>query len=221
MTQEAFIEHHYPTVMSSIAGRLLASHKMLCLMEEQPEHEENWLRLDAVALQVRKVCELFLLGSTLAHLQEVSDLDPRKCHPKDAFAELHKFNPNPLPLPLKPEIQILADGTKQFVPASKPMPIRVLSAVYGQCGDILHVPTASKVLEEKVTPFNWNKYRGWVDGFNQLLASHLLLLPDIRRVLICTWSGQAGNRPSISLAEGSGEAILNDKELAEFTLLLA
>jgi hypothetical protein len=190
-------------------------------MEEQPEHEENWLRLDTAALQVRKVCELLLLGSTLAHLQEGSELDPKKWHPKDAFAELHKFNPNPLPLPLMPAIQMHADGTKQFIPASKPMPISVLSAVYGQCGDILHVPTAMKVLEEKVTPFNWNKYRGWVDGFSQLLAGHLLLLPNITRVLICTWSGQAGISPSISLAEGSGEAILNDAELADFMLLVA
>ena len=220
MTQEAFVEHHYPTVMGSVAGRLLLSHKVLCQMEEQPQHEENWLRLDGVALQVRKVCELFLLGSTLAHLQEGSELNPRKWHPKDAFAELHKFNPNPLPLPLQPDIRVLADGTKQFIPASKPMPINILSAIYGQCGDILHVPTASKVLEEKVIPFNWNKYRGWVDGFSQLLASHVLLLPDIQRVLICTWSGQAGNDPSISLAEGSGEAILNDGALPDFSLLV-
>lgn len=221
MTLEAFVEHHYPTVMNSIAGRLLASHQLLCLMEEQPKHECNWLRLDSVALQVRKVCELFLLGSTLAHLQEGSELDPKKWQPKDAFAELHKFNPNPLPLPLSTTLRVLPHGSKQFVPASKPIPIAVLTAVYGQCGNILHVPTASKILDEKVAPFDWNKYRRWVDGFSQLLAAHLLLLPNIKRVLICNWSGKAGDDPQISLAEGMGEAIFDDKELANFTLLVA
>lgn len=219
MKPEAFVEHHYPTVMSSIAGRLLASHKMLCLMGDEPHDQENWLRVDAVALQVRKVCELFLLGSTLAHLHEGSTLDPKKWRPKEAFAELSKFNPNPLPLPLDPKVQVRADGIKQMLPASKPMPLGVLSAIYGQCGDILHVPSALKVLDEKVTPFDWTKYRRWVDGFSQLLSSHLLLLPDIRRVLLCTWSGLAGNEPHIALAEGSGEAILLDEALADFSLI--
>jgi hypothetical protein len=221
MSEEAFIESHYPTVMSSIAGRLLASHKMLCLMEESSQDEENWLRLDAVALQVRKVCELLLLGSTLAHLQDGTELDPKKWRPKEAFAELNKFNPNPLPMPLKPELLTLTDGTKQFVPASKPMPIKTLSAINGQCGDILHVPSAQKVIDEKVTPFDWTKYRGWVDGFGQLLASHLLLMPEIKRVLICDWSGKAGDEPTVSVAEGDGEAVLNDAALPDFTLLVA
>ncbi|MBA4765496.1 MAG: hypothetical protein H2048_08450 [Erythrobacter sp.] len=221
MSQETLIASHYPSVMSSIAGRLLASHQMLYLMESSPQHDDNWLRLDAVALQVRKVCELFLLGSTLAHLQDGTDLDPKKWRPKEAFAELSKFNPNPLPLPLKSGTDTSSDGTKQLIPASKPMPIKALSAIYGQCGDVLHVPSAYKVLEEKVTPFVWNRYRYWVDGFAQLLASHLLLMPNIHRVLICTWGGEAGDVPSIVLAEGEGEAILSDANLPDFTLVAA
>lgn len=221
MNQKTSVASHYPTVMGSIAGRLLASHRMLCMMESSPEHDDNWLRLDAVALQVRKVCELFLLGSTLAHLQDGIQLDPKKWRPKEAFAELSKFNPNSLPLPLKAEAETSSDGTKQLVPASKPMPFKVLSAIYGQCSDILHVPSASKVLEEKVTPFVWNRYRHWVNGFARLLASHLLLMPNIHRVLICTWEGKAGDAPSIVLAEGEGEAILNDADLPDFTLVAA
>ena len=99
------------------------------------------------------------------------------------------------------------------------MPIKVLSAIYGQCGDILHVPSASKVLEEKVTPFDWVKYRGWVDGFGQLLANHLLLLPNIKRVLVRTWSCKGGDEPICQLAEGDGEAVLNDETLPDFALL--
>jgi hypothetical protein len=190
-------------------------------MKENPHHDENWLRLDCVALQVRKVCELFLLGSTLAHLEEGTELDPKKWHPKDAFAEIGKFNANPLPIPLKLELVVLDDGSKQFVPASKPMPLKVLTGVYGQCGSILHVPTAFKVLEEKVTPFEWDKFRGWVDGFSQLLSGHLLLLPKIHRVLICRRVAEANNPLMIQIMEGDGEAILVDDKFPDFNLISA
>lgn len=215
-----FTEHHYPTVMGTLIYRLAASDCLLDLIQSNPDDQENWVRIDSVALQVRKACELFLLGSTLAHLQDGSELDPKHWHPKDAFNEIKKFNEYPLPLPLEPDLRIVGQH-RQFVPASKPMPFSVLSSIYGQCSNILHVPTAYKVLEEKVPHFDWNKYRGWVDGFIRLVRGHLLLLPDIKKVLVFTWSGDANDAPHSFVMEGDGAAILEADGLSEFDFLVA
>jgi hypothetical protein len=212
------IESHYPTVMSTLIYRLATSDSLLNLIAEDRDDQENWVRIDTIALQVRKACELLLLGSTLAHFADGNGIDLTHWHPKDSFREISKFNDYPLQLPLEPELKIV-DNVKQFVPASKPIPYAVLSSIYGQCGNILHVPTASKVLEEKVPSFQWEKYRSWVDGFTQLLRGHLLLLPEIKTVLVFTWSGNPQEAPHSFLMAGAGEAILQTDGLREFDLL--
>lgn len=219
MAEIGQIESLYPTVVGTLIYRLAAADTLLDLIGENRDDQENWVRIDTVALQVRKTCELFLLASTLAHFADGSDLDPKHWHPKDTFREIKKFNEHPLPLPLEPELKVIGD-VKQFVPASQPLPFAVLSSIYGQCGNILHVPAAAKVLEEKVPSFEWDKYRGWVDGFLQLLKGHLLLLPEIKRVLVCTWTGNPQEAPHSFLLEGDGEAILKTEGLKEFDLLL-
>lgn len=219
--EAAWIESHYPTVMHSRIGRLSAASSLLTQIDENKEHGENWLRLDSVALQVRKVCELIVLGSTLAHLQEGTELDPKHWHPKDAFKELEKFNQYPLPMPLQLYISVDEHGAKQFVPAMKPIPLSALDRVYGQCANILHVPSAQKVLEEKVVPFEWPKYRSWVDGLLRVTRSHALLLPTIQSLIVCRWSGVWDEDPEITMASGIGEAILNAENLADFNLLNA
>lgn len=219
MAEAMPIESLYPTVMGTLVYRLTAADMLLNQIGENRDDQENWVRIDSVALQVRKACELFLLGSTLAHFADGSDIDPKHWHPKDTFREIKKFNEHPLPLPLEPALKITGD-MKQFVPASKPLPFAVLSSIYGQCGNILHVPAAAKVLEEKVPNFDWDRYRGWVDGFLQLLTGHLLLLPEIKRVLVCTWTGASHDSPHCILLEGDGEAILQTNGLKEFEILL-
>ncbi|WP_421989707.1 hypothetical protein [Qipengyuania sp.] len=152
-------------------------------------------------------------------MQEGTELDPKHWHPKDAFKEIEKFNENPLPIPLQLFVSVGADGEKQFVPAMKPMTLGALNRVYGQCANILHVPSAQKVLEDKIVPFEWQKYRSWVDDFIRLMRAHALLLPAVQSVIICQWSGAAGAQPQIILAEGVGEAVLNPDGLGEFSLL--
>lgn len=217
----ASIESHYPTVIHSLVGRLSAANSLLIQIDEDKENLQNWLRLDSVALQVRKVCELIVLGSTLAHLQEGTELDPKHWHPKDAFKELERFNQYPLPIPLQLYISVDEHGAMQFVPAMKPIPLSALNRVYGQCANILHVPSAQKVLEEKVVPFEWDKYRSWVDGFVRVIRSHALLLPSIQSLIVCQWSGVWGESPEITMATGNGEAVLNAGNLAAFDLLNA
>ena len=211
----------YPVVMNSIAGRLGACHDAMKIIENEPEKEDNWVRLDFITLQIRKICELFLLGSTLSHIGEGSaKIDPRKWRPKDAFSQLNQASDHPLPVPLRSEIDRDPTGLRQLQPATKPIPFQLLSAVYGHCGDLLHVPSADKVLKEQITPFDTRKFRGWIDGFAQLLAAHALMLLEFHRILVCTWSGDPRTPPNIILLEADGPVSFNVENLPEFNLFV-
>ena len=61
---------NYPTVMQSIRGRLVAANESLSQIEQNREALDNWKHLDFIVLQVRKTCELIMLASSLAHLDE-------------------------------------------------------------------------------------------------------------------------------------------------------
>jgi len=213
------IRSHYPTVINSISFRLRVADRLLDQIYENRESEESWIHADSVALQVRKVCELFLLGSTLAHLEEGTGLDPKHWHPSDAFRELQKFNDYPLPFPIRYQLSVAEDGSKQFVPEMKPMTYTALGRVYGYCGNLLHVPSASKFLDEKVHAFDWDKFKGWVGDFTRITRAHVLLLPKIESLIVCRWSGQEGEAPEIIVAEGVGEAALQADGLKDFDLL--
>ncbi len=217
----ASVKSHYPTVINSIKTRLIAADRQLNFINENQDDGDNWFRLDAVALQVRKVCELMVLGSTLAHLQEGTELDPKHWRPKDAFNEIGKFNAYPLPIPLQLYFSVDDEGSKQLTPAMKPMPLSSLSKVYGQCGNLLHVPSAKRVLDENVAPFEWDKFRAWVNDLIRLVRGHALLLPAIQTIIVCRWSGVPDEVPQIILAEGDGEAVLNVSNLKDFDLLSA
>jgi hypothetical protein len=205
--------------MQSIRGRLLASHDALTHIEKDRDSPENWKHLDFVTLQVRKICELIMLGSALAHLDEGSaEINARKWRPKDAFAELSRVNDNPMPIPIHRYWSVQADGSKQIVPASKPLPFQTLSAIYGHCGDLLHVPSAAKVLAEAVTPFDVSKFTAWVNGFAELMSAHVLMLPEIKRVIVCRWQDSNADLEMI-LMEGDGEAFFEMDGLEDFSLV--
>ena len=211
--------------MDSIASRLGACRDSIraieqSIIENEPDRPDNWIQLDLVSLQVRKICELFLLGSMLAHLGEgKAEIDPRKWRPKDAFAQLNQVNVHPLPVPLLPDLIDQGSGVRQLQPASRPMPFAVLSSIYGHCGDLLHVPSAEKVLSERVTPFDIRKFKGWTEGFAQILAAHVLMLPALQSVLVCTWGRNPKMSPNIILLETDGPAVFAIDSLPEFSLL--
>lgn len=220
MSNSLAIDSEYPRVMKSITDRIVASSVAMDAMEKSPASPHNWAHLDFVTLQVRKICELILLGSSLAHLREgKSDIDPRKWRPKDAFAQLKKLSEHPLPIPLASQVSVHATGAKQLMPASKPMPFSVLSEIYGHCGDLLHVPSAEKVLEERITPFDWTRFRRWVDGFSRLVSGHVLMLPSLDKIVLCTWSGVATEEPNVYLLEGAGPSTFDLKSLPDFELI--
>ena len=209
---------NYPTVMQSIRGRLVAANESLSQIEQNREALDNWKHLDFIVLQVRKTCELIMLASSLAHLDEgETQINAKKWRPRDSFAELAKVNENPMPVPIRPQWSVQMDGSKQAVPLSKPLPFDTLSAIYGHCGDLLHVPSAAKVLGETITPFDVRKFTGWVNGLAELMSAHILMLPYIKKVIVCRWLGSDDDLEMIMI-EGDGEAVFDVKNLPDFGL---
>ena len=214
-------ESNYVTAINSLCGRLSAADQSLAEIERGPNPSEHWKNLDFVALQVRKSCELILLSSALAHLDDgQAGIDARKWRPNDAFAQLSRVNDHAMPVPIRYHWSAPAAGQKQIVPISKALPFEILSKVHGLCGDLLHVPSAAKVLNETVSPFRVNVFRAWIDGLIKLSFSHVLMLSDIRRVIVYRRASMAVE-PESFVVEGEGAAMFDQTLLPEFDLLRA
>ena len=219
MGPELEVASNYVTAVNSLCGRLTAADQSLREIEIAPDPLEHWKNLDFIALQVRKSCEMFLLASVLAHLDNGDNaIDARKWRPKDAFSELARVNENPMPVPIHYHWSVAADGSKQIVPKCKPLPFETLSAIFGRCGDLLHVPSAAKVLSETVSPFHVEKFRGWINGLIEVSFAHVLLLPKISRVIVYRRESMAVEAESFVM-EGEGAAIFDQSSLADFDLL--
>ena len=214
------VESDYPVVMQDILRRLTAAEESLREMIEDSDHPNVWKNVDFVGLQVRKVCELFLLGSSLAHLREGgAEFDSSKWHPKDAFRELAKLNEHPLPVPVTIELHKNGPGQHHASPVSKPIPFEVLAGIYGMCGNVVHIPSAKKVLKGSPLPFDAGHLRKWIEGFLRLLMSHVLFLPEFKIGIICTWSGNRDDKPSCTIIAAEGDAMFDVDSLPNFDLV--
>lgn len=213
------LEMAYPSVAMEITKRLLVCEEALTSLSAEPSRDDAWISADLVTLQIRKICEMLLLGSSLAHLFGGFDnFDLKNWHPKDAFAELGKINEHPLPVPIVLPFHTLPTGERQIIPSSKPMPFSLLSSVYGRCGDLLHVPTAEKVLKGKVSPFDIGRFIKWVSGLKRLMSGHVLLLPEMQKILLCLWKGSRSEEPNIYLMEADGPSTFDIAKLPDFDL---
>jgi hypothetical protein len=222
MTYPINLETAYPSVVNEMGQRLLACESMLTDLSQNHDRPDAWMVSDLVKLQMRKVCEMVMLGSAFAHLWDGhSEFDLNTWHPKDTFGALKDLNDHPLPIPIELEFRAHESGARQIMPASKPMPFRVLSTIYGRCNDLLHLPSVAKVLKNKVQPFDIGQFQTWVAGFKRLLLGHVLMLPHRSTILLCTWSGNAEDRPSVFVMEAEGPSIFDYSALPDFELVPA
>lgn len=220
MSGKEWLESSYSPVMEDVARRLTAAERSLQDVNSAPEHPFAWVGCEIAAVQIRKVCELILLGSTLAHMLEGGhQLHDNKWHPKDAFAQLDKINEYPLPLPVDIELNKNSPGAHHITPKSRPLPYATLGRIYGMCGDLLHVPTARQVTKGRLPSYDVGQLSDWVSGFKSLAEAHVLMLPRRETVLLCRWSGQINDQPELTLLNAKGESTLNLEEYPPFELL--
>jgi len=60
----------YCDVMNHVAERVVAATESMDELWDDPHNSERWRNCDFIALQVRKLCELFVLGSRTAHFED-------------------------------------------------------------------------------------------------------------------------------------------------------
>jgi hypothetical protein len=216
------LESAYPMVVSEIARRILVCEEILDNLVNNHTKPDAWMGSDLVTLQIRKICEMLLLGSTFVHLRESgSSFDLSKWHPKDTFTELNKFNEYPLQVPIELNFRDHPSGSKQIMPACKPLPYKILSTIYGRCNDLLHVPSVSKVLRGKVQPFDIGQFQNWIAGFKRIIAAHVLMMPTRKKFLLCKWTGKVDQSPLVYLMEGDKSSTFDFNDLPEFEFLTA
>jgi len=213
------IESAYPSVMEYISQRISAAENAIDEVVCNPGHQNSWISCELATIQIRMICELIMLGSVLAHIQSGEELDDRKWRPKEAFGELDRVNSHPLPIPVELIYDANGPGAHQANPVSKPLPLNAISKIYGICGDLLHIPTARRVMEAKRPSYDLDQLQRWLTGLKRIIVGHALMLPERRRVLLCTWSGLAGEVPKCVLLDAMGESTFDLSKLAEFDLL--
>src|SRR5436305_1214224 len=130
MSSTAALESEYPSVMENAVSRLIAAERSHDELIANPTHPEAWKNCDFIALQVRKLCELMLLGSTLAHWREgTAQINPNKWRPKEAFGELSQLSAHPLQVPVTMETHHSGQGHHHVTPLSKPIPFGTLNSI--------------------------------------------------------------------------------------------
>lgn len=204
----------YPNFIGRILQQLEAVAESIDEIKAHPDHPNNWKNCDFACFQIRKACEYLTLAIVLAHHcddpDSVSDLS--KWRPKDLLVQAGKLNEHPTPIRIEKEYIASKDGSKQILPLSRPARTAEISAIYGQCSDVLHAGSLQRILDNKLPVYDVAKLERWNDAFRQLLEHHALLLPGIKRVLIYS-AGQ------FFVLESDGLGILDTSNLPEFELL--
>jgi hypothetical protein len=176
--QDVALQSAYVAVAEKLAERICVAEDALRQVVNKPANPLNWVGCEVATMQIRLVCELLLLGSTVAHLKEGQQtLSEKKWRPKDAFFQLDKISEHPLPIPIKVELNKNGEGQHHVDPISKPVPFDALAEIYGRCGDLLHVPTAKQAFDGKLPEFDVELLTRWIEGFKKLVCAHVLMLP--------------------------------------------
>lgn len=218
MPREA-VESLYLPVVESVVQRILVAEDALAQVERTPGNPLNFVGCEIAVLQVRMICELFLLGSTATHLHEAGlEISDTKWRPKDTFAQLNKLNEHPLPLPVEVQLHARGEGQHHLVPKSQPVPFEALSRIYGICGDLLHVPTVRQITTNRLPEFDVAQIWTWLKGFREIAMGHALMLPERQVVMFCVWSGLQENRAEAFRLDAVGPSTMDISTYPPFTL---
>lgn len=210
----------YAVVMQQMADRIGATTQSLDELLANPEHPRAWANCDFIALQNRKLCELLVLGSSLAHLRSTeTEFNAKDWHPSNVIRALEGVNPYPLPFPVRIELNKNGAGQHHLTPISRSVHSELVTGIYGRCGDLLHVPSAYRVVQGRLGSFEVERFQRWLTGWKSLLMGHILFLPEIENIILCQWTGQFTDDPQCFFLGGNGPAVFNVDDLPAFTLL--
>jgi len=204
----------YADFVSEISKRLDAIAASFDELTANAEHANAWQNCDFCWLQIRKICELMAVSVVAAHHFDGGHaLETNKWSPKDVLLDIAKMNNHPTPIPISDNFADGPNGERQIILSSKAIEMKLISEIYGRCGDILHVGSLNRILEKKVPAYDLAKMAAWLTGFRRLISNHVLFLPGMKKVLVCWWGG---SQRQIFLMESEGANFVQD-DLLDFT----
>jgi hypothetical protein len=212
----------YGTFINEIFKRLDAVSESLSEIKANPNHPDNWKNCDFCWFQIRKVCEYLALAIVLAHHRDTDAVnDLSKWRPSDLLKQVDKLNAHPTPVQISNQLFVNQEGGRQITPLSKPVGLKIISGIYGKCNDLLHVGKLDRILKAGLPAYDISQLQSWRDGFEGLLRNHILMLPQIKRILLCWHEIGEAKQPQIFLVEGESEGVFVMDNLPEFKLLAA
>lgn len=209
----------YGPVVEGIAQRILAAEEAISLVSANSQDSVAYLGCEVAVLQIRMICELLLVGSTAAHLNEGGvSLDAGKWRPKDSFYELSKVNAHPLQIPVKVSFDQNGSGQHRIEPTSQPIEFSAVSEIYGKCGDLLHIPSVKQIVDRRLPEFDIALINRWIGGLKEIAMGHVLMLPERKVVLLAIWGGTKEAKPEAFRLDSEGPSTLILDALPAFCL---
>ena len=211
----------YATFIIEIFKRLDAIAESMAEIKANPESLDNWKNCDFCWFQIRKVCEYLALAIVLAHHRDTGTVnDLSKWKPSDLLKQVEKLNANPTPVQISNHVVANEEGGRQLTPIAKPITSKIISQIYGKANDVLHVGKLDRILNMTMPGYDLGQLERWWDGFERLLRNHVLMLPQVQRILVCLHNRGSNVPPKIFLMEGEGEAIFVTENLPEFEMIV-
>lgn len=223
VTEEAIVNtdllaSEYATFINEILKRLDAISESLSEIMANPDHPENWKNCDFCWFQIRKICEYMASAIVLAHHRDSGEeVELKNWKPKDLLAQVDKLSHHPRFVAIS-SVLIDQGETRQPIPLAKPIDAKIISEIYGRSSELLHVGSLKRILESNLPSYEIPQLQLWLSGLTKLMRNHALLLPKVKRVLVCISRFEFASVPEIFLMAGEGEALFDMTNLPEFEL---
>lgn len=203
----------YAAMMQEVVVRLNSTLESLNEAKADWGHVDNWKNAEFCYLQIRKSCEYAALAVLVAH-ELYEDTSAAKLakewHAGDIFSKLIELNPYAFPVPMTVQIDHNGPGQHYVEPAETVLEAKELQAIYGKCGDRLHVGSLKRILDGRLAGFDFNEIAHWRNQLVTTLNNHMVRLPHIGSILLVVLKDQNDGLVHCAWGEAEGPFVIGD-----------
>jgi hypothetical protein len=149
-------------------------------------------------LQLRKICEVFMLGCLTAHGDIAgvrAKLLQKTCNSDLIVRQLSKLHPQFYPVPTKQRLDPVTRRPVEVVPITSGFLTKnELLSLYGECGNYLHRGSIRQLLSKWEPTVDFNKIAEWIDKIVKLLNHHQIQTSDPDKQLWVLMHGKDDGR---------------------------
>jgi hypothetical protein len=195
----------YIALMQNIKTRIEAVQMSLQEVNSNANHPDVWKNAEFCYLQIRKICECMALAASAGHdlyLDEHTSVKSKEWHADAIFRKLTKTNKHCFPVACT---VVRNEGQQHTVNRNgDSMTIATFSEIYGQCAGRLHVGSLRNILNQTLPAFDFPEIAQWLNQLCRLLSQHMIMMPDINKVMIVTLIDDQNRDVPIAFAEANG-----------------